>query len=276
MFFFVDAFGIRYYRGMSGKITILLSTGSIFHLPLADQFRAAKESGFDGVELMLGPELEHVPDAQFASLSETHNVSIRCVHAPFFAASGLTDDYVREIDRAIETARRVNAVLVNLHPFGLIRRPEEVRHLAERAGDIILSTENMPRGIDIFDPDEAPVIHDHEALNDFAGANGLKMTYDVSHFATWGRDIFSGYRLFQANVANIHVSDYIAGYQHLLPGRGELPLRGLLRLVGAEGVAAFVTLEASPDSFGRKGYEFVVEALTTAREFIEKELRRGT
>ena len=223
---------------MAKTTTILLSTGSIFHLPLADQFRAARESGFDGIELLLGPELADVAYGRFSSLAERHGVPIRCVHAPFFAQSGLEEDYFREIEQTIELAQAVNAAMVNAHPFGLVSQPEQARRLVELAGDITLSTENMPQGIDISNAAEAPLIHDHEALNEFARANGLKMTYDVTHFATWNTNILSGYRLFESNLINIHVSDYIAGYQHMLPGRGELPLQELLRMAGAGGAAS--------------------------------------
>jgi len=252
--------------------TILLSTGSIFHLPLADVFRATRESGFNGVELLLGPELAHVSDDQISRSAEQHGVPIRCVHAPFFAQSGLDEDYFCEIERTIELARAVHAAMVNAHPFGLISHPEQARRLVELASDIALATENMPQGIDISNADEAAVVRDHEALNDFARANGLKMTYDVTHFATWGKNILAGHRIFEPTMINIHVSDYIAGYQHLLPGRGELPLRELLHTARADGAAEFVTLEVAPDSFSRRDYAHVVEALTAAREFVQRGL----
>jgi len=255
--------------GMAHTTHILLSTGSVFHLSFDEIFQAACESGFDGLELILDAAVADTPTARLMELSERRGLPIACVHAPFFPLPFLGGSHVRGIELAITLARAVGSAMVNAHPFSLVSDAAESQRLLSLAGELILGIENMPRGIEIYDEGEAQIINDHDALNHFARDNGLKVTYDVSHFATWDQSILKGYRLFRADLINIHLSDYAVGRQHLLPGEGQLPLARLLESASADGRARFITLETTPGAFGDGGLPEIVAALTKARDFIE-------
>lgn len=258
--------------GMKAVPRILLSTGSVFHLPLPEVFRAAKESGFDGVELLLGPELAGVTGEEFALLSSRWEVPVAAIHAPCIDLVAGNEDLLQRVAPVTAMAARLGAGLVSIHPMGLVRQEENVRAWVKGAGTILVSVENMPCGVSPINEAEALLLQDAWALNEFAGRNGLRVTYDVTHLAARRGDVLSGYGVFKPNLVNIHLSDYIAGYQHLLPGRGELPLGRLLRGVDREGGPAYVTLEVSPEAFSRKGFEFVVRDLAAAREWMGKHL----
>jgi sugar phosphate isomerase/epimerase len=74
-------------------------------------------------------------------------------------------------------------------------------------------------------------------------------------------------------VRNIHFSDYGHGRQHLIPGRGILPLTRFLNHLRTIGYDETLTLELSPGEFP-KDERIIVESLKEILQYLRQETAR--
>lgn len=82
----------------------------------------------------------------------------------------------------------------------------------------------------------------------FIQGRNLYFTFDCAHMGTAQADFEGNFlRLYGTKrVKNIHFSDYRDGKEHLLPGRGILPLDGLLNYLKEFQYDQMITLEIIP------------------------------
>ena len=240
--------------------TPLLSTGSLFHLPLPHIARIACEAGFDGLDLVMGS----IKIAPGAEVEEAHALCpVRTVHAPFrnwSAWGGHMDAWRAAVALAAGLRCQANhhAVHVTLHPpAGTLRDAIQTRWFA-RAVDlprllgapagVDLSLENLPwagAAGGFFGRDNLA------ALLDQCREKDLGLTLDVCHLGVSGRDVLADLERIPCEpegclIRHVHFSD-AAGYtEHLPPGAGELPLGPFLARLAQRGYAGGVSLELDP------------------------------
>jgi len=237
---------------------VVLSTGSLFHLPLPVIARIAQAAGFQGLDLVMGSPKIAPGEAAFAA----HGVCpVRVVHAPFrnWSAWGGHMDAWRAAAALAGTLLgpgNGNAVHVTLHPPGGTLRDAIQTRWFSRAVDlprllgalpgVSLSLENLPwaanlAGGGIFGRD------DLAALLAQCQDKDLGLTLDVCHLGVSGRDVLADLARIPAGlVRHVHFSDALGFTEHLPPGAGELPLGPFLARLGAGGYAGTVSLELDP------------------------------
>lgn len=244
---------------------VSLSTGSLYHWPLAAVFRLGRELGLDGLELVIGPEALLRGSSAVTKLQETHGLRVLSLHPPILPVPGWIR-FTAFAGKLAQWARELSTPLVTIHTPDIAHLDGErgtryVNAATRLAGDLAksgscLALENRAR----FRGDEGPMCLDEPGrLGEFAGSLGSAITFDTAHAGTLFPDIIGALDILAPRVANVHLSD-LNGHgggplarwtdtilrHHQVPGRGTLPLDSILAHLRARDYAGLVTLEISP------------------------------
>jgi sugar phosphate isomerase/epimerase len=233
---------------------ILFSTGCLFYLPIKDVFLMARDTGFEGCELVID---RHFSDMKYMdTVMECLDIlPVHSIHAPFVRMKtwGTTGEV---LVRTLEIARQVRAQVVNFHPpnwytmeLHFFKWFRKMKDFQEDFGcdDIALTLENMPlAGKRLM---LAPyVLNNFEDLIRFGKERDLYFTFDTTHLGTFGKDLIVAFLAFldTGRLKNVHLSDYGDFKSHRFIGAGELPMVKLLNTMRRLGYDGFITLELSP------------------------------
>ena len=255
---------------------LLFSTGSLHYLPLEQVFSLAQETGFDGCELVAGP---NIGDSAFLErvfrCGEAFPVC--SLHAPYTRIPAWGNN-IEALARAVTVARRLGARVVNFHPpswFSMelqflkwFRRVQDFQRELQ-CEEIFLTVENMPRvGRKLM---LSPFfLNDMNDLIDFGMARNLYFTFDTTHCASFHDDVVAAFiRFFSTGrLKNVHFSDYGDSKEHLFPGRGEVPVVKLLNVIRRLGYDGMITLELSPHEWP-KNEEWLRRLMKYAVSFMK-------
>jgi len=255
---------------------VLLSTGSLYTLPLEEIFEMASSAGFDGIELLISPGFsKRHPLDQLKELSAI--LPIRALHAPFIRFRHWRGK-ISSLRKSVEWARQLGAQVVTFHPpnwlnleFRFWQWMKGIRDFQREVGDgdVAVSIENMPLvGLNIrfcgyFWSSTRKLLR-------FAEEKNLFLTFDCTHMGTRRIDFIEEFLLFyrSGRVKNIHFSDYRPFHEHLYPGKGHLPLTRFLHLLGRIGYGEFLTVEITPQELP-EDREKQLEALQSLLEYIK-------
>jgi sugar phosphate isomerase/epimerase len=261
---------------------VLLSTGSLFYLPLRETFRLARETGFDGCELVINRGLDD-PRYREVVAESAAGFPICSVHAPY-AKLRNWGALPEGLARTIEFAREIGIGVVNFHPpawyplqldyYKWFRKIADFQR--ELAGDATtLTIENMPlmgKRLRL-----APyVLNDFKDLIEFGVRKNLCFTFDVTHLATFDEDPVAAFLAYfkSGRLRNIHLSDYAESESHLFLGRGDLPIVQLLNTMQAVGYDGMITLELAPNEYPRAD-EWLVKVMRYLASFIKMHVGRN-
>ena len=279
-------------------IPIILSTGSLFNYDLDTVMKLAKETGFDGIELMIDWRHETHQPAHLQALMTHYDLPILAVHSPFVRMdfSAWPADPVARIKQSVSLAETVGARVVVVHPprrwvrlLALWATPERTRKISlplplaspgrlghwlqhdlasfQATTEVKIALENMPcrwLGPLRLEPHHytSPVI-----LNRFP-----YLTLDTTHVGTRKVDLLDYFEQVAPRVVHVHLSNY-NGTEHQLPTNGILPLAPLLnRLLQAE-FKGLVSLELSPGSLQSENEMLVKQNLGESLEFCRRTLQ---
>ena len=257
---------------------ISMSTGTLFTLPLQRVFELAAEVGFDGVELIINQDFQKVnPVKLITSLQEI--IPIHSVHAPFMPLDGWGGP-VDSLKRSVALAAECDIPLVNFHPpswmgfeIGFLRWLYSIRDFQKDVGldgKVAVTIENMPWvGKLKINPH---ILSNTQHMIDFIREHNLFMTFDCTHMGSGKTNFINDFYLCyeSGRIRNIHFSDYGHGREHLLPGRGILPLTRFLNHLRNTDYRDTVTLELNPHEFP-KGERIIFESLLEILAFLRKE-----
>ncbi len=224
----------------------------------------AREAGFKSIELMVTKHEETQSASLVKELAERHRLAVDAVHAPFLmAAKKVWGDYRGKIERSLEMADHLGAKVVVVHlpyfwQWDYARwTHRHLMHHSVRNG-IHIAVENAMLlkiwrtwNLNLFNS-----LHELERFGD--------LTFDTSHFAVAGVDIFRAWDALCEKVCHIHLSNnYLKGFDdHALPFERRLPLDRFIALLAREGYAGKVALELGPGSLeARLGEERIVRNL---------------
>jgi sugar phosphate isomerase/epimerase len=216
---------------------ILLSSGSLYTLPLEKAFQIASETGYDGMEVIISERFGQ--DEGFSLLSNLKQVlPIHVLHAPFHVIPGWGNRKTALL-KTIELAKRISVPMVNFHPPRWLDLEIKFWRWMYTVGDfqgelgggkVAIAMENMPyRGKLLrFNPN---ILRRTMDVVRFIEKKNLYFTFDCTHMGTTKANFEGNFlRLYETKrVRNIHFSDYRNQREHLLPGRGTLPLASLLQ-----------------------------------------------
>jgi sugar phosphate isomerase/epimerase len=258
---------------------ILLSSGSLYTLPLAKAFHIASETGYDGMEVIISESFEQ--DEGYRLLRNLKEIlPVYVLHAPFHVVPGW-GDRIRALRKTVELARRISVPMVSFHPPKWLALEITFWRWMYTIGDfqgelgvgeVAIAMENMPYGGRLlrFNP---YILRRTRDLVRFIESRNLYFTFDCTHMGTAQADFEGNFlRLYRTKrVKNIHFSDYRNQEEHLLPGRGTLPLASLLEYLKESRYDEMITLEIIPQELP-EGEEAIKKALREAALRIRSEL----
>jgi sugar phosphate isomerase/epimerase len=238
---------------------LVLSAGSLYTLPLAKVFGIAKDIGFDGLEVIVNYDFQYRDNAAY--LRDLQQIlPINALHAPFFDLDG----WGNKIDQLIlttELALETGIPLINFHPPAWMalelrfwRWLNKIKDFQAEIGQnqVKITMENMPStGAFKCNPH---FLAQTTTMIRFMEAKNLFLTFDTAHMGSSRANFLHDFHIFynSGRMRNIHFSDYGYGREHLLPGRGVLPLTRFLNHLRETGYNETVTLELSPHEFPKE------------------------
>lgn len=244
---------------------VTLSTASVYHLPLRAAFRLAAETGFDGLELAMGPQVWLGGARHVAALCGEYGQKVYSVHQTLMRTSPQGGGARRIID-ATNMALKLGCPCVVIHGTWArrwaerraqrwLRTVERCREGLEGSGTR-LSLENPGVYSEI---DRYAVLGQFPVLMDFARRHDLDVTFDTCHAGTAGLELLDACDQIGDRLVNVHLSDLRPGSlasdvpvlrillaHHQMPGEGCLQLDDFVSHLAARGYARPVALEVSP------------------------------
>lgn len=259
---------------------ILLSAGSLYTLPLPQIFELARDTGFDGVEVIINHDFQY--GNNLGILKELQSIHpILSLHAPFLVLDrwgDKTEQLVKTANLAIEAG----VPLINFHPPSWLALEwrfwkflKTVRDFQSEIGrdTIDITIENMPASgkmkIDTY------LLGKTTDMIAFMQSRNLYMTFDTAHMGSKKTSFLRDFHDFYDSglIRNIHFSDYANGCEHLLPGHGNLPLTRFLNHLRETDYDRHLTLELSPNEFPGDP-ELIREMLMEIHSYLCRETRK--
>lgn len=257
-----------------------LSTGSLYTLPLVKTCEIARDAGFDGVEVIINQDFQMCD--QLALIRKLQSiVPILSLHAPFFEIDGWGEK-VEQVRLTVKLALETGIPLINFHPPSWLGAElrfwlwfKAIRDFqAEIGADRVLITiENMP-STGPFQTNPY-VLANTDRLIDFLREHNLFLTFDTAHMGSGKTNFLSDFHKIynSGRMRNIHFSDYGYGREHLLPGRGVLPLTRFLNHLRETTYNEVLTLELSPYEFPQEE-PLIRQSMVELFEYLKRETGR--
>ena len=244
---------------------ISLSTGSLYLYPLRHIFALAKDTGFEGLELALSPEVLIRGSGYVRGLSQEYGLPIFTLHPPMIPIRRWREHH-KLLPQMMPLARELSCQYIIIHAPKALNLTEGVgRQYSEAVGACVeelsrssprLSLENQA----IFQPkDRRYVLSEPTNLRRFADEYNLVVTLDTAHAASFPYDLLEAYQVFGSRLGNIHLSGFrpelsippwfnMHSYfkHHQLPSDGDVSLLELLHRLKADSYEGLITLEVSP------------------------------
>lgn len=261
---------------------LVLSAGSLYTLPLEKVFSIARDTGFDGVEIIIGYEFQYGDNV--ALIRDLQKILPVCsLHAPFLELDRWGNK-IEQLHRTTALAIETGIRLINFHPpswmgleFKFWRWFNRIRDFQQEVGknEVIITVENMPcTGAFKSNP---YILGATEKMIDFMRDRNLFLTFDTAHMGSSKANFLHDFHLFYDSgmMRNIHFSDYGYGREHLLPGHGVLPLTRFLNHLRETEYNESLTLELSPHEFPEEE-EGIREEMAEIFAYLRAETRSDT
>lgn len=264
---------------------ISFSTGTFYHRGLDYNLRVASESGFDGVEYVIGPDYFLRGERALERVAQSAKLPVLSVHPPFTLFTKLPivrwpRKIVRAFPRVTALATTLGAELVVSHTVFLYsgaspkaeRFLEALRRGRAAGNGIAIAVESNQ-----FNRRKRRYLLDDLAtLTRFVAANGYGLTFDTCHAGANGEDLLTDLELVRPVLTNVHLSDVVwrgdRAYTHVPPGVGELPLRGFLHALAASGYDGLLTLEINPWYVHQFDTDRAIRQLRQSVDFVREAL----
>lgn len=258
---------------------LVLSAGSLYTLPLETVFELARDTGFDGMEVIINYDFQLQNNV--ALLNRLQQILPICsLHAPFLELDGWGDK-IHQLRRTCKLALDTGVPLINFHPPCWLVGEFKFWLWFNRIGDfqrelgnnqLLITVENMPAtGPFGVNPN---ILAKTSRMIDFMQERNLFLTFDTAHMGSSKADFLHDFHLFydSGKMRNIHFSDYGYGREHLLPGHGILPLTRFLNHLRETRYNDTLTLELSPHEFPSELAE-IRESLGEIFDYLVQETR---
>jgi len=272
---------------MKGSLEIGLSGASLYLYPLRYTFRLAKELGFSGLELAMGPEVRWRGGHYVRRLSQEYGLLVYGLHPPMF--SGPQGLNLKELlPRMVRLGKDMGCRMLVIHAPKVTSLeggglPSLEAILKARREGLLVSLENLA----LFqEEDRGYLLGDLYELRGFAEKHDLHLTLDTAHAVTFGYDLIEAYEILRPRLVNIHLSDLchkkpMGGWSyfqiffqhHQMPGKGYLPLGELLRRLRQDGYQGPITVEISPFALEAWWPEKARRNLERCLAFVERALK---
>jgi sugar phosphate isomerase/epimerase len=261
---------------------LILSAGSLYTLPLLKVAELARDTGFDGFEIIINYDFQYRDNV--ALIEEVQKIiPVFSLHAPFFELDGWGNK-IDQVYRTSALALETGIPLINFHPPSWLALELRFWNWFRKVGDfqrelgrdqVLITIENMPStGSYKVNP---YILGQTQRMIDFLGEHHLFLTFDTAHMGSSKANFLHDFHLLYncGKMRNIHFSDYGYGREHLLPGHGVLPLTRFLNHLRETAYNETLTLELSPHEFPKEE-ELIRESLSEIFDYLCRETRFGT
>lgn len=228
---------------------IALSTASVYPESTATGFDVAARLGYEAVEVMVGIDPTSQQTDAIRHLSDHHELPVCAVHAPCLLITQRvwgTDPW-EKLERSAEMASAVGADVVVVHPPFRWQRDYArafvagIRDLEDMTG-VAFAVENMfpwrasRREVQAYAPGWDPSDQDYRST-----------TLDLSHAATARSDPLAMADRLGGRLRHVHLTDGSgsAKDEHLVPGRGAMPVGDLLERLAERGFDGHLVVEVN-------------------------------
>ena len=246
------------------RMKLSLSTASLYVYPLSLTFRIAEEVGFDGVELVVNPEVLLRGADRVRRLASRHGLTIYSVHPPLGPTGGRHDNSnpssrVAKISRDLGCSLMVahvprtetrDSVLWNQYLTSL----EQALSILDGSNTRVALENRAPS-----DDGRTFVLSDLRDLRAFADEYDLPIVLDTTHTVGTGHSVLEAYEIVAERLRNVHLSDWRRPprplahprfndlvKQHQMPGSGEVPLGSFVTRLAQDEYDGLITSEVSP------------------------------
>ncbi|HEU5370375.1 MAG TPA: sugar phosphate isomerase/epimerase [Ktedonobacterales bacterium] len=259
------------------------STASFYHLPLRFTLGVARDLGFDGVELVVGPEYILRGQRGTRDLCNRLGVKTLSLHPPLRKMPGWPISHTRNLAQTVAAARAFGCDVVVIHATDAWQEGNRRWRQYAAAMQAALKAEGPPITIAVemsqmLENVPYQAMYDVDAVLRFVEDQGeqVGITLDTAHTGANGDDLLELYARVRPRLRNIHLSDWVVRggkhRTHLVPGEGALPLAAFVRELERDGYAGLVTLEVSPIHLHawslRRGRERLAESLEAVRAYL--------
>lgn len=257
---------------------VSLSTGTFYHRSLAYSLSLAAETGYDGVELVLGPRLLLQGVEPYRRAIQEAGVPALSVHPPFYPLPGWPRSFAQAIPRLAAATQAVGATLAVVHtPFVTSADTPRAQRYTHGLDLGVKAGNGVSLGLESSQYNKRSrryYLDDLETLARFASERGCLVTFDTCHAGANGQDILACYEIVRPVLGNVHLSDVTwrdgSPRTHRLPGEGSLPLRAFLSTLASDGYDGLVTLEIHPAEVGLIGRRHAARRLRKAAKFVRE------
>ncbi|HEY7849393.1 MAG TPA: sugar phosphate isomerase/epimerase [Ktedonobacterales bacterium] len=262
------------------------STGTLYFRSLDYNLRLARDLGFDGVELAIGPEALYFGVKPLQRAIERVGLPVFSVHPPFAALPGWPRWPSQRLPRLMALARELGAELGVTHTM-IFRDPDSARNahfsqairmgLEAGGGQVALTIENSQYNHRL----RRMAYLDHlQRLVNYAQTRGCGVTFDTCHAGACHEDILRDYDLVRPLLRNVHFNDLVwrdgQPHTHIIPGEGALPLRQLLERLTRDEYAGLLTVELHPREVGLLGRAGAERALGRSLDFMRATIAQAS
>ena len=244
------------------KISSSITDFAPLFLDLEYMFKGLKETGVNGVELVIGLKSRWSVD-KIKHLSQKYNLPVTSIHQPIWSGLGVYFD-----EGFFDIAKQLGAKKVVCHPlprYSLHDKSMEdylqrLAHMQEVVGVEVL-LENLPsqygmKPITYFFPLKE-YIDDLQRLQKATQKYNLKLTLDIDHLHNprphkepWFNDVLP-------SIGNIHLSSFTKTQQHLPLYMGEFQAKEFIEYLTTKKYQGQLTFEIYyPKSINAFGYDF--------------------
>ena len=279
---------------------IALSTGSAYTYGLSRTFRLAADAGYAGVEVIVDERWDTRQPSYLKRLMRETGVAIMSMHGPFPSQkiAGWPSDEVSRVSEAVRLCEAVGARTLNLHlperfrvatitamgrrylvPFGgatasMSRFSEWLTGgglaEAQSATPVQIVIENLPMRRAFGRTFHAHRFNDWESFRQFRA-----VCLDTTHLGTTGSDLLEVAARLGVRIAHVHLSDYDGRNEHLLPGRGILPLEPFVQWLGRRKFSGTIVVELSPHGLASHDEARLASEFAKARVYVEAAYMAG-
>lgn len=259
---------------------LILSAGSLYTLPMQRVFEMARETGFDGMEVIVNQDFQY--GRVSTMLKELSKIlPIHSLHAPFL----ILDNWGNKIDqlrKSADLAINTGIPLITFHPpswvaleWKFLKFLRSIDDFQEEIGQnqVTITIENMPCTGPL--KMNTYMLNQTQSMIEFMQKHNLFLTFDTAHMGASKANFLVDFHQFYDSgmMRHIHFSDYANGREHLLPGHGALPLTRFLNHLRETKYDQTLTLELSPHEFP-KDEEMIIATLAEIHEYLCQETKR--
>jgi|SRR5579859_4304631 len=261
------------------------STASFYHVPLRFTLGVARDLGFDGVELVIGPEYVLRGQQRVQALLSQVGTPPLSLHPPLLRLPGWPTSAVGTIKESVASARAFGCEVVVIHATDAWQEGNRRWRAYAEAMKAALELPGPPITVAV-EISQFTHRRRREAMDDvdtvlrFVEDQGeqVGITLDTAHTGANGDDLLALYARLRPRLRNIHLSDWVIRggkhRTHLVPGEGALPLVEFLCALACDNYAGLVTLEVSPYHLHawslRQGRERLAESLAHVRAHLRQ------